>query len=126
MKPQLSPSIGRSMVHVNALGQAVWLPKPVEELLGRICVEQSLLPPDPGVRRALAGLGEAAALDVLMQMQGRTIRNISGFILHMVNNFRPVPTQESVALSSGSAVCSGNGFLLLVAEQNSFTIIHIL
>ncbi|XP_042417528.1 probable RNA-dependent RNA polymerase 5 isoform X2 [Zingiber officinale] len=106
MKPQPSPTIvGRSMAHDNALDNAVWLPRSVEELLHRICVEQSLLQPDPGARRALADLGEAAALDVLMQMSGRRIRNFSGFILYMANNFRPIPTQESFAdtLPSGSS-----------------------
>ncbi|KAI9192350.1 hypothetical protein LWI28_021583 [Acer negundo] len=67
--------------------QQVSLPHSVEQLMSKICVEQSQPPPDPSARRMLASLGEESALEILRLIAKSKIRHtFSGFITHMVKN----------------------------------------
>ncbi|KAL5771145.1 hypothetical protein ACOSP7_015299 [Xanthoceras sorbifolium] len=68
--------------------QQVSLPHSVEQLMHKICMEQSQPPPSPGARRLLAELGEEAALEILRTIGASTIRHtFSGFIAHLVKSY---------------------------------------
>ncbi|CAL9769077.1 unnamed protein product [Musa acuminata subsp. burmannicoides] len=75
--PPLSPLAGN--------GPQLRLSSAAEDLIERICREKSLLPPDPVARKALAGLGEAAALDVLRKVSSRRTKNLSAPIMYMAS-----------------------------------------
>lgn len=65
----------------------VSLPPSVEQFLFQICEQQNQPLPDAEVRWALASMGEEAALDALHKISCTSaVRNLSGFILHMVRN----------------------------------------
>ncbi|XP_011659951.1 probable RNA-dependent RNA polymerase 5 isoform X3 [Cucumis sativus] len=62
----------------------VSLPPSVEQFLLHICKLHDQPLPDTEVLRALASVGEVAALDALHKISCSTVRNLSGFILHLV------------------------------------------
>lgn len=74
--------------------QEVPLPPSVEQLLLQICMQQNQPLPDAKVRRALASVSEEMALDALHKISSCSVRNLSGFILHMVRN-DPCTTPQS-------------------------------
>ncbi|URE46872.1 RNA-dependent RNA polymerase [Musa troglodytarum] len=88
--PPLSPLAGN--------GPQLRLPSAVEDLIERISREKSLLPPDPVARKALAGLGEAAAMDVLRKVASCRIKNLSALIMYMAS--RPDAAQASTHASA--------------------------
>ncbi|PKA63394.1 putative RNA-dependent RNA polymerase 3 [Apostasia shenzhenica] len=83
------------------------LPPPVEDLLARICGEQSLPPPDCRARRALAAVGEEVAVRILRELANQRVRNLSAYInfkcknsaVILARNAEAIPTQESACYS---------------------------
>ncbi|KAF8393434.1 hypothetical protein HHK36_021678 [Tetracentron sinense] len=76
------------------------LPSSVEEMLRRICEEQSLPPPDSKARMVLASLGEEPSLKLLRNISGCRIRTLSGLITYMAKKSEYVQTQESACFST--------------------------
>ncbi|XP_023006718.1 probable RNA-dependent RNA polymerase 5 isoform X2 [Cucurbita maxima] len=86
------------------------LPPSVEQFLLQICVQQNQPPPDAKARRALASLGEEMALDSLRKISSCSIRNLSGFIMHMVRNDPCIsPQNKMVAVFSPHSSPSSTG-----------------
>ncbi|THU54771.1 hypothetical protein C4D60_Mb10t28680 [Musa balbisiana] len=88
--PPLSPLAGN--------GPQLRLSSAAEDLIKRICREKSLLLPDPIARKSLAGLGEAAALDILRKVSSRRTKNLSALIMYMAS--RPDAAQASTHASA--------------------------
>ncbi|KAF8370200.1 hypothetical protein HHK36_031764 [Tetracentron sinense] len=76
------------------------LPPSVEEMLRRICEEQSLPPPDSKARMVLASLGEEPSLKLLRNISGCRIRTLSGLITYMAKKSEYVQTQKSACFST--------------------------
>ncbi|CAK9141389.1 unnamed protein product [Ilex paraguariensis] len=89
------------------------LPQSVEQLLQKICVEQSLPPPDTHARRVLARLGEETSLDILTKISISEVRTLNGFIVHMAKKYyRPVGSPGSAQISpqKRSSPCSPSAY----------------
>ncbi|KAF8393436.1 hypothetical protein HHK36_021680 [Tetracentron sinense] len=84
------------------------LPPSVEEILRRICEEQSLPPPDSRARTELISLGEKASLHLLRKISVHKIQSLNGFIIDMTKKSDPVATQESVSFSMPQQSSSGS------------------
>ncbi|RWW09881.1 hypothetical protein BHE74_00012896 [Ensete ventricosum] len=109
--PPLSPLAGN--------GPHLRLPSAVEDLIEWICREKSLLPPDPVARKALAGLGEAAAVDVLRKVASCRIKNLSALIMYMAS--RPDAAQASTHASACfTHSSSAGGKLRFLALEKAF------
>nr|XP_018676824.1 PREDICTED: probable RNA-dependent RNA polymerase 5 isoform X2 [Musa acuminata subsp. malaccensis] len=105
--PPLSPLAGN--------GPQLRLPSAAEDLIERICREKSLLPPDPVARKALAGLGEAAALDVVRKVSSRRTKNLSAPIMYMAS--RPDAAQASTHASACFPHSPSSGPNSVAAEE---------
>lgn len=66
--------------------EQVRLPQSVEVLLGQICADKKQPWPDGDVRRELASLSEASALETLQKISDstRSIRTLGGYIKWMI------------------------------------------
>lgn len=86
------------------------LPPPVQDLLDRICREQSQTPPNFEVRQKLASVGEDEALRVLGIIAGSKIKkSLSGFVVRLLERSSPPSTPSkrprlSESPNSGVAV----------------------
>ena len=60
------------------------LPRSVEELLKKICLEQNLAQVEALARRKLAVAGEEEALQTLREISGSKNWNLSAYIIHML------------------------------------------
>uniref|UniRef100_A0A804KR44 RDRP3-5 N-terminal domain-containing protein n=1 Tax=Musa acuminata subsp. malaccensis TaxID=214687 RepID=A0A804KR44_MUSAM len=109
--PPLSPLAGN--------GPQLRLPSAAEDLIERICREKSLLPPDPVARKALAGLGEAAALDVVRKVSSRRTKNLSAPIMYMAS--RPDAAQASTHASACFPHSPSSGPNSVAEEPHSCT-----
>ncbi|KNA07393.1 hypothetical protein SOVF_172300 [Spinacia oleracea] len=78
------------------------LPEAVEEQLGLICHEKSLLPADAVARRYLSEVGEQESFRILNIIRNSgEVRKLSGFIVHLVKNSRsprsPLPASPTIS-----------------------------
>ncbi|KAK1417362.1 hypothetical protein QVD17_26489 [Tagetes erecta] len=67
--------------------ESVPLPPSVEQLIAKICSEKCTPPPDVSALRSLSRITEASAIEILNIISASTsIRNFSGFIVHMTKD----------------------------------------
>lgn len=77
------------------------LPSSVDQMLREICAKHSQPPLDSRLRRELASAGKEASLKLLRTIScADKIRNLNGFVFHMLRNSTAAPTQESVCSST--------------------------
>ncbi|XP_077209951.1 putative RNA-dependent RNA polymerase 5 isoform X2 [Tasmannia lanceolata] len=86
----------------------VVLPPSVEEMLRKICQEQSFPWPDIKVRKKLVSIGELAALDLLRDIQTWRIRNLNASIMYKANRVVTISDQESVCSPGPQASSSSS------------------
>lgn len=84
--------------------QPLVLPAPVEDLIERICKEQSLPPLEFNVRRHLANIGEEQAIELLNTISKSKIRSLGGYIIHMLKHSSSSPLKPSPSKSSSPVV----------------------
>ena len=72
---------------------AVPFPPSVDELLRKICTEQSLRPVDADVRRRLAERGELGALEILRKVDSTKVRvSLGGLIIYLLEHYPLTPS----------------------------------
>nr|GMD31321.1 probable RNA-dependent RNA polymerase 3 isoform X1 [Ipomoea batatas]GME16056.1 probable RNA-dependent RNA polymerase 3 isoform X1 [Ipomoea batatas] len=75
--------------------EAAALPQSVEELLQKICAEQSQEAPDVEVRRRLGAIGEEGANRILKKIASRPIKTtLNAFIIYMLNKYPKCVSSE--------------------------------
>ncbi|MQL95584.1 hypothetical protein Taro_028251 [Colocasia esculenta] len=93
-------------------GGIVDLPASVEEMIGRVCRDQGVLPPEPHARKLLADLGEVVSMDILRKISNTKVqKSFTGYIIHLGRNTDVSPcrtvrahtAQDGVSLSSYSS-----------------------
>ncbi|KAJ1687513.1 hypothetical protein LUZ63_018903 [Rhynchospora breviuscula] len=83
----------------------VALPDSVEQLIARICAEQSLSPPDYLARCELARLGEFVSMKILGVIASSRVRTFSGYVMHLAKNSPIAMARNAEGLSSRHSGC---------------------
>ncbi|XP_072964197.1 probable RNA-dependent RNA polymerase 3 isoform X2 [Typha angustifolia] len=86
-------------------GRHLHLPAAVEELLHRICRNQSLPPPDHVARRELDRIGEDASLRILRQIAESRVKDLSRFITYMAKSSDVVLARNAEGISTRESAC---------------------
>ncbi|KAJ3702278.1 hypothetical protein LUZ61_005983 [Rhynchospora tenuis] len=103
--PQPPPFSPASALSPTTRQRHVALPDSVEQLIARICAEQSLSPPDYFARCELARLGEFVAMKILGVVASSRVRTFSGYIMHLAKNSPIAMARNAEGLSSRQSGC---------------------